>query len=472
MKKNSISIITLALLAGCFMFSCSKETSNDEQLIKGTKIVIPAEKVGTKAVDVDGKATFKTTENVYIAKAGAIDANALSPSADGASTTFTGTLMGSYDSGDKITVLYNTNASGVVDYSGQDGAIENVKDAGWAEDVEIVSLEGDVLTTESAKLENLQSIFKFTFINESTSAEISGVRFVRIYSDSNKLVAAFDVLTPANSTYGQVVVSRNSDLADNYIYVALRFDANPSDEIHFEVIDNGGTIYQGSKAAPGSGFENGIFYTSSVPVTPVDPSTPYANIATLKYAINAPLASLADLKSTYECKYIDKDGNISDTKGANDAGIIAYLNSSNITWGGGQSPDHANKMTSQNSISFSGMRILVLAMESNDSHKATWNYLNENGVTSSVYNAPRPVGSTVWFVPSLDQLVLTGFSSSGAAPSKAAAVATIPSGVLYFIWSSSINSSSGTGRAYRIDTKSFKNQAKTNSYYVLPCFAY
>ena len=471
MKKNSISIITLVLLAGCFMFSCSKETSNEEQLIKGTKIVIPAEKVGTKAVDVAGKATFQTSESVYVYANSAIDSGELHPTEDAASTTFTGTLMGSYDSGDHISVLYNTNASGVVDYSNQDGAIENVKDGGWAADVEIVSLEGDVLTTESAKLQNLQSIFRFTFINESTSAEISGVRFVRIYSDSNKLVAAYDVLTPANSTYGQVVVSRNTNLADNYIYVALRFDANPSDEIHFEVIDNAGTIYQGSKTAPTEGFANGKFYTSTVTVTPVAPGVPYSNIATLKYAINAPLATLSELKSTYECKYIDKDGNISDTKGANDAGIIAYLNSSNITWGGSQSPDHANKMTSQNSISFSGMRILVLAMETNDSHKATWNYLNENGVTSSVYNAPRPVGSTVWFVPSLDQLVLTGFSSSGAAPSKAAAVAIIPSGY-NFIWSSSINSSSGTGRAYRIDTKSFKNETKTNSRYVLPCFAY
>ena len=155
MKKNSISIITLALLAGCFMFSCSKETSNEEQLIKGTKIVIPAEKVGTKAVDVAGKATFKTSESVYVYANSSIDSGELHPTEDAASTTFTGTLTGSYATGDHISVLYNTNASGVVDYSGQDGAIENVKDGGWAEDVEIVSLEAGVLTTESAKLQNL-----------------------------------------------------------------------------------------------------------------------------------------------------------------------------------------------------------------------------------------------------------------------------------------------------------------------------
>ena len=285
MRKNSIAIISLAFLASCFMVSCSTEAFDTNQPVKGARIVIPAEKMGTKAVDVAGKATFNTSENVYIAKEGAIDANVLNPSAGGASTTFTGTLAGSYATGDHITVLYNTNASGVVDYSGQDGAIENVKDGGWAADVEIVSLEGDVLTTESAKLENLQSIFKFTFINASTSAEIGGIRFVRIYSNSNKLVATYDVLTPTsdNSTYGPITVSRNSDLADNYIYVALRFDANPSDVIRFEVVDKDNNVYLGTKTAPAAGFENGIFYNSSVTVT----LTPASKMAFRGYEVSA-----------------------------------------------------------------------------------------------------------------------------------------------------------------------------------------
>ena len=470
MKKNSISIITLALLAGCFMFSCSKETSNEEQLIKGTKIVIPAEKVGTKAVDVAGKATFKTSESVYVYANSSIDSGELHPTEDAASTTFTGTLTGSYATGDHISVLYNTNASGVVDYSGQDGAIENVKDGGWAEDVEIVSLEAGVLTTESAKLQNLQSIFKFTFINESTSAEISGVRFVRIYSDNNKLVAAYDVLTPANSTYGQVVVSRNTDLADNYIYVALRFDANPADEIHFEVIDNAGTIYQGSKTAPAEGFANGKFYTSTVTVTPVASGVPYSNIATLKYAINAPLATLSELKSTYECKYIDKDGNISDTKGENEVGIIAFLNNTNIVWNASGTQDHSNFLASQTSISFSGMRLLVLALETNDSLSSTWNTLSSNGFT---YNVQKPAGSTMWFVPSYYQCTLMGFPNPGPADrTGAAAIVTIPNNASKWVLSSSHNISNNQARSYRTPARKWSNVSQDATHYYLPCFAY
>ena len=152
MKRNCVAIITVALLASCFMFSCSKENVNENQPAKGTKIVIPAEKTGTKAVDVDGKASFKTSERVYVYANSTIDSGELHPTGNAASTTFTGSLVGTYSTGDKITVLYNTNASGVVDYSGQDGAIENVKDAGWAEDVEIVSYDAGVLTTASANI--------------------------------------------------------------------------------------------------------------------------------------------------------------------------------------------------------------------------------------------------------------------------------------------------------------------------------
>lgn len=266
MRKNSIAIIGLAFLASCFMVSCSTEAFDTNQPVKGAKIVIPAQKMSTKAVDADGKATFLFSENVYIANSGGtIDANAIHPSAESASTTFTGTLAGTYSQGEKITVLYNTNKSGVVDYSGQDGSIGSVKDAGYAEDVEIVSYSEGVLTTESAKIQNLQSIFKFTFTNGSTNAEISGIRFVRVFSTNSKLVSSYNA-KEKSSTYGPVTISRSDDLTGSFIYAALRFDSNPGDEIVFQVVDNAGNVYSGSKVAPSGGFENGNIYNSNVVV--------------------------------------------------------------------------------------------------------------------------------------------------------------------------------------------------------------
>ena len=267
MRKNSIAIISLAFLASCFMVSCSTEAFDTNQPVKGAKIVIPAQKMSTKAVDADGKATFLTSENVYIAKSGTIDKNAIHPSAESASTTFAGTLKETYSQGDKITVLYNTNASGVVDYSGQDGSIGSVKDAGYAEDIEIVSYSENVLTTEPAKIKNLQSIFKFTFYNGSISEDnkISGIRFVRVFSTNNKLVSSYNAISKS-STPGPVTISRSTNLDDNYIYAALRFDSYDGDEIVFQVIDENGKVYSGSKSAPEGGFEIGKFYESTVTV--------------------------------------------------------------------------------------------------------------------------------------------------------------------------------------------------------------
>ena len=268
MRKNSIAIISLAILASCFVASCSTEALEANQPVKGAKIVIPAQKMGTKALDPDGpdgKAIFNTSENVYIAQSGSVAANVLHPTDNAASTTFTGTFSGSLT--DDITVLYNTNASGVVEYSGQDGSIVGVRDAGWAEDVQIVSYDENVLTTGSANIVNLQSIFKFTFTNGGAALE--NIRTVKIASANNKLVSAYDVITPTSTstTLGPVTVSSASDLA--VVYVALRFaEKDGTDVITFEVVDDAGKVYIGSNAAPSGGFENGKFYTKSISVTP------------------------------------------------------------------------------------------------------------------------------------------------------------------------------------------------------------
>ncbi len=268
MRKNSIAIISLAFLASCFMVSCSTEAFDTNQPVKGAKIVIPAQKMSTKAVDAAGKATFKTSEVVYICKGTTIDAGELYPAKNGPSADITGTLQNTgYSVNDQISVLYNTNASGVVDYSGQDGSIESVRDAGWASATIDSYSSGGVFTTTPANIENLQSIFKFTFYNGSISAgnEISGIRFVRVFSTNNKLVSSYNAISKS-STPGPVTISRSTNLDDNYIYAALRFDSYDGDEIVFQVIDENGKVYSGSKSAPEGGFEIGKFYESTVTV--------------------------------------------------------------------------------------------------------------------------------------------------------------------------------------------------------------
>ena len=448
MRKNSIAIISLAFLASCFMVSCSTEAFDTNQPVKGAKIVIPAQKMSTKAVNAAGKATFKTSEVVYICKGTTIDAGELQPANNGPSADITGTLQESYSVDDEITVLYNTDNSGVVDYSGQDGSIESVKDAGCA-NVKIVSYSGSVLTTTQANIANLQSIFKFSFTNNSSS--ISGIRSVQISSKDGKLFSSYDVLTPKNSTYGNVTVSSTTDLTD--VYAALRFDGNDGDVISFEVVDNAGNVYQGSKNAPSGGFVNGNFYTASVDVNPV-----YKTLSALKAAINN-VDDITSLSNSFIGKYIDKDGNIHDTQESGDIGIIAYLSKSNIPWYGNMTSAYGNALSSQSDISFSETRMLVLALTD---FTATWNSL-VNGFT---YDVLRPTGSTKWFVPSRWQMrELMGITSPRAG---AAAKISFSSG---YYWSCSKDSST-KAYCFNSGTNGWTYRDMTSNYFVLPCFAY
>ena len=268
MRKHVFGLITLACAVSVSLVSCTKEPVVEEEPIGGYSISIPVQDAETKAVsEGSGKAvsTFLTTENVYVYNqaTGAIDSGVLHPTSDASTTTFSGTLYDTkYSAGNVLKVLYNTGSDGVVDYSAQDGSIENVTDAGKGE-VTVASVTSSVITTTSTTIENLQSIFKFTF--RYGGAEISGIRFVRVFSGNNKLCAQYNAATGA-TTYGPVTVSREDNLANNYIYAGLRFDANPSDVIVFQVVDANGKVYSGNKTAPASGFAIGKFYNTTVDV--------------------------------------------------------------------------------------------------------------------------------------------------------------------------------------------------------------
>ena len=126
----------------------------------------------------------------------------------------------------------------------------------------------------------------------------SNSRTVKISSTDNKLVSAYDVITPTseNTTHGPVTVSSASDLA--VVYVALRFDANPSDAITFEVTDNAGKVYIGSKTAPEAGFTSGKFYTSTNSIT----VTPTSKLAFRGYEVSTGIlerSKVGDADATY-----------------------------------------------------------------------------------------------------------------------------------------------------------------------------
>lgn len=265
MRKSIINVFAMLLVAGVAFVSCSKESSEIESPSKGYKVSIPAKKTSSKAVADGGTATFKTTENVYVcntSNGNAIDANVLHPSANAASANFDGTLAGTYAEGNNLKILYNTNASGVADYSSQNGTLAGVVDAGVAS-VSVTDISGGTITTGTATIDNLQSIFKFTFKNGSTTLN---VKSVTISSAGNKLQTQYDVVNET-ATFSYLTVSNGT--AQSTVYAALRFTPTADDPITFLVTDENGVQYLGHKNAPSTGFDVGKFYTSTIDVTPI-----------------------------------------------------------------------------------------------------------------------------------------------------------------------------------------------------------
>lgn len=262
MKKNIIKTTTLLLVTGIALYSCSKglEKEIPEESNK-YKVSIQATKASSKAVDNGGTATFKTTEKVYVynVNTSTLDANALSPVANASSTKIEGELSGSYSKNDQLLLLYNTNSSGIADYREQNGSLNNVVDAGSAT-VDVADVSSQRVKTFPAHFSNLQSVFKLRFVNGS---ETLNIKSVSIRSESNKLQQTYDVVNNT-ATYGGITFTDENCKTD--WFVSLRFDSNPSETIIFDVLDENGFAYTGTKTAPAGGFTNGKFYTSVISV--------------------------------------------------------------------------------------------------------------------------------------------------------------------------------------------------------------
>ena len=284
--KTSFLKISGLLVAALVVFSCSKESAdleNTPEQTKAYKVSVNAKKCSTKLVTEDGGkgvTTFDSHESIYfcnLSDGNKIDKTPVNPTPDGADAhkaRIVGTLSGktsadvniTYAKGNLLRLMYNVPSTGLVDYNSQAGDLDNVVEAAVADNIAItnVTTENEITTAE-ASFENLQSIFKFTFVNEDSGVEISNIRFVRVFSNNNKLQSQYNVVS-GTETYGPVTISRDNNLSNNYIYAGLRFASNPGDVIVFQVVDAAGNVYSGSKTAPASGFANSKFYTSTVNV--------------------------------------------------------------------------------------------------------------------------------------------------------------------------------------------------------------
>lgn len=182
MKKilSNIYLLAALFMIGAAITSCSK---SDDTPAPEPKPVGPTTYTmtikATKAADAktralilsqDGKtlsAEWKAGEQVTVynkTKEKALG-NYLEAQGDGASTTLTGTLTGTIEAGDELTLKFCSD-----DYSSQNGTLEYIAancDYATANVTVATSNNGKITTTTDADFENQQAIVKFTLLDKA-----------------------------------------------------------------------------------------------------------------------------------------------------------------------------------------------------------------------------------------------------------------------------------------------------------------
>lgn len=140
-----------------------------------------------------------------------------------------------------------------------DGAIAEVK----------ASVVDGVLTASGANFENVQSMFRFRFVESREGRHIT-VKSLRITSEKNVIASSY-YPTDHSNVSGRVLITPPAPSAD-FLYLSLCFDESKGtdgDVIHFRVKCDDNNVYETSLNAPAGGFKNGNYYytASPIPVT-------------------------------------------------------------------------------------------------------------------------------------------------------------------------------------------------------------
>jgi hypothetical protein len=279
------------LAVAAVLTACTNEDNFINELLPNTgneartfTVNIPAsmESEGAKnrAVTFNNDATpptatgsFTASEKVYVYNEtkGVLLSGVLNPtdiSADGKSCNLEGTLTGTVDASDQLTLLYNMKiydgnpANWFFDYCFQDGSESGVVDGGMATGVS-ATISGSTLTTATTVTFAMQqAIFRLKFTDSTNPIT---VKTLIIEYTGTDIASYYYPFADESSQYLKQSISvLPTTPTSDYLYVALGINesAEPS-ALTFTVTDDDGDVYTATKAAPTSGFKNGKYYYSS-----------------------------------------------------------------------------------------------------------------------------------------------------------------------------------------------------------------
>lgn len=229
MKKILSNICTLAALAmmtAAAFTACSSDDGNDQipPLDKTYTMSVEAAKgMDTRALLLDVStlnATWAAGERVTVHNdtKNADLVGYLEAETDGTSTTLAGSLTGVIESGDVLTLKFNSD-----DYSGQDGTLDYIAShCDYATATTTATVAGSSITGTAATFTNQQAIVRFTLKDKASNGSISATTLVVNDGTTDYTVtpaSATDVLYVAIPGFSGQTVSLTATVGDNtYTY--------------------------------------------------------------------------------------------------------------------------------------------------------------------------------------------------------------------------------------------------------------
>ncbi|MBQ4386604.1 MAG: hypothetical protein II822_03230 [Prevotella sp.] len=352
---------------------------------------------GTRGTLTDNTTTISSAweaddeVSVYNVTKSAALTGTLKAQSAGSSTTLSGELTGSVDTGDQLTLSYKSAS-----YATQDGTLEGIAaNCDYAIATVIVTdVSGGSITTDAASFQSQQAIVKFTLQN-STGSDVLSASELKVVADGNTYT-----ITPASAT--------------SILYVALPGFSSKAITL---VATVSGTTYVFSKS--GVTFADGNFYRINVKmsqggalsaVTTADLGKVIGSdglIYSTASSVPSPFVASAIIA------YVGTAGSV-DASSSTYKGLAIALTDANS--GSTRQWYTANSGTCVNQNS-----AIATALTYKNGIAST-NTLTSDGHTHAAataaknFSTARPSGTSAWFLPSMGQwnLIVQGLATKKA----------------------------------------------------------
>ena len=235
MKKGFFTLLACVLLVSCNKMPEMQQTYT---------LSVTAGKADTKALNIDDsgalKATWAEGETVQVYRGGMASLGTLTAQSSGQSTTLSGTVSGTFAVGNTLRLEFlnadhYTSQNGIL-HEGA-GSLDKTCDYATAE-VEILSIDGNTITTETASFTNRQAIMKFTLKQGGAPFITSGMS-ITVTGESQSITISVVPPSPTDKLYVAIPCYYDSVFSFSFDALDLAGFTHYYKNIDSQTIENG-----------------------------------------------------------------------------------------------------------------------------------------------------------------------------------------------------------------------------------------